>query len=143
MATEETPSPEAACVTAVVEIFDIVVVSDRGMEANAPCARHREEDLTFDKLKGLRRLEEALGEQKGCMRTAWDHAMVSVKNELVFTELDTLMVVATDAIDRVIGTAHQGGSNSNPGCLWPKGTITSDAAGRSAVDRARCTQPVC
>ena len=126
-----------------MEIFDIVVVSEGGMEANAPCARHREENLTFDKLKGLRRLEEALGEQKGCMRTAWDHEMVSVKNELVFKELDKLMVVAKDAIDRVIGTVHQGGSSSNPGCLWAKGTTPSDAAGRSAVDRARCTQPVC
>ena len=113
------------------------------MEADAPCARHREEGLTFDKLEGPRRLEEALGEQKGCMRTAWNNAIVSVKNELVFTELDTLMVVAKDVIDRVIGTVHQGGSSSNPVCLWAKGTITSDAAGRSAVDRSQCRQPVC
>ena len=31
--------------------------------------------------------------------------MVSVENELVFTELETLMVVAKDAIDGVIGTS--------------------------------------
>ena len=33
--------------------------------------------------------------------------MVSVKNELVFTELDTLVMVAKDAVDRVIGTSRR------------------------------------
>ena len=63
---------------AVVEIFDIVVVSDRGMEANAPCARHREEGLTFDKLKGLRRLEEALGENAGCTTDGGDEGCMAL-----------------------------------------------------------------
>ena len=75
-------------------------------EANAPGGRHGGDSLTFDELKVLRRLEEAFGEQKGRMRTAWDQdAMFSVKNELVFTELVSLMMVAKDAIDRVIGTS--------------------------------------
>ena len=65
----------------------------------------REKDLTLEELGGLRRLEEALEGQKGLMRTAWDGAMVSVENTLVFTELETLMVVARDPIDRVIKTS--------------------------------------
>ena len=59
----------------------------------------------YSRCEGLRRIEEALREQKGQMRRAWDDAMVSVENELVFTELETLMVVAKDAIDGVIGTS--------------------------------------
>ena len=36
------------------------------------------------------------------MCTAWNSAMVWVDNELVFTELNTLMTVARDATDKVI-----------------------------------------
>ena len=61
-----------------------------------------EEDLTLEELKGLRCLEEALEGQKGLMRMAWNNMMVSVGNALVFTELETLMIVARDAIDRII-----------------------------------------
>ena len=65
----------------------------------------REKDLTLGELGRLRRLEEAMEGQKGLMRTAWDGAMVSVENALVFTELEMLMVVARDAIGRVIKTS--------------------------------------
>jgi hypothetical protein len=43
--------------------------------------------------------------QKGLMRMAWDNVMVSVGNAVVFTELETLMVVARYAIDRIIRTS--------------------------------------
>jgi hypothetical protein len=78
---------------------------DGGGAAGASEDGRGEEDLTVEELKGLRCLEEALEGQKGLMRTAWDGVMVSVGNVLVFTELETLMVVARDAIDRIIRTS--------------------------------------
>ena len=96
------PSTDAACVN---EINDDVLVFDGGRETDAPGVRHEGEGLTIDELKGLRRLEKALGEQKGCIQRARNDAMVSIKNELVFTEMDTLVMIAIEAVDRVIGTS--------------------------------------
>ena len=56
-------------------------------------------------MRGAEKAGGGFDEQKGHMRKAWDDAMVSVKNELVFTELDTLVMVAKKVVDRVIGTA--------------------------------------
>ena len=39
------------------------------------------------------------------MKKAWDDAMVSVKNKLVFAELDTLVMVAREAVERIIRTS--------------------------------------
>ena len=96
------PSTDAACVN---EINDDVLVFDGGRETDAPGVRHEGEGLTIDELEGLRRLEKALGEQKGCIQRAQNDAMVSIKNELVFTEMDTLVMIAIEAVDRVIGTS--------------------------------------
>ena len=87
----EMPSTDAVCVT---EVSDNVPVSDSGRETDAPGARHGGEGLTIDKLEGLRKLEKALGEQKGCVRRAWNGAIEWIKNELVFMEMDTLVMIA-------------------------------------------------
>ena len=50
-------------------------------------------------MEGLRRLEKALGEQKGCIQRAWNDAMVSIKNELAFMEMDTLVMIAKEAVE--------------------------------------------
>jgi hypothetical protein len=87
---------------------DLTVDTGQGAAATSDDKR-REKDLTLEELSGLRRLEEAMEGQKGLIRTAWDGAMVSVENALVFSELEMLMVVARDAIDshQDIGTIHQ------------------------------------
>ena len=59
----EMPSTDAVCVT---EVNDNVLVSDSGRETDAPGGR---EGLSIDKLEGLRKLEKALGEQKGCIQS--------------------------------------------------------------------------
>ena len=87
----EMPSTDAVCVT---EVSDNVPVSDSRRETDAPGARHGGEGLTIDKLEGLRKLEKVLGEQKGCIQRAWNDGMVSIKNELVFMEMDTLVMIA-------------------------------------------------
>jgi hypothetical protein len=152
---EEMPSTDAACITAVEEVDGDVPVSDGGREADAPGARHGGDGLTLDKLEGLRRPEEAFGEQKGCMKKAWDDAMVSVKNELVFTELDTLVMVAREAVDRVIGTSARfvkeaqdqvpgapdaRGRRRPPHTMQPEGrTLTGQDVHNRCVDR-NCDQ---
>ena len=97
----------AAKVAATAADMKSEMVPDDRMETVALCAGHRGEGLTFDELEGLRRLRVALMEQRGCMRAAWDEVMVSVENGLVFTELETLMVVARDAVNRVIKTSER------------------------------------
>ena len=94
------------------EIVDNVV-SNVGRETDSPGARHGENGLDADKLEGLGRLKEALGELKSHMKRALDDTMVSIENELVFTELNMLMTVAREAADRVIEHQHQG--SSGPG----------------------------
>ena len=152
---EEMPSMDAACVTAVEEVDDDVPVSDGGRGTDALGARQGGDGLTLDQLEGLRRLEEAFGEQKGCMKKAWDDAMVSVKNELVFTELDTLVMVAREAVDRVIGTSARfvreardqvpgaldaRGRRRPPHTMQPEGrTLTGQDVHNRCVDR-NCDQ---
>ena len=87
----EMPSTDAVCVN---EVSDNVPVSNSRRETDTPGGRHGGKGLTIDKLEGLRRLEKALGEQKGCIQRAWNDVMVSIKNELVFMEMDTLVMIA-------------------------------------------------
>jgi hypothetical protein len=103
---EVTPPTNAAGVTEAAGVDrNNIPVSDGRRETDAPGARHEGDGLTLDKLEGLRRLEEVFGEQKSYMKRAWDDAMVSVKNKLVFAELDTLVMVAREAVERIIGTS--------------------------------------
>jgi hypothetical protein len=98
--------PAAGSAATVADMTSEIVPDDR-IETVALCARHKGGNLTFDKLEGLRRLRVALREQKGCMRTAWDDVMANVENGLVFAELETLVAVAGDAVDRVIKTSER------------------------------------
>ena len=98
--------PAAGGAATVADMRSEIVPDDR-IETVALRARHKGGGLTFDKLEGLRRLRVALREQKGCMRTSWDDVMANVENGLVFTELETLMAVAGDAVDRVIRTSER------------------------------------
>ena len=154
-AREETgQTAGVAGAAADMETSGIGADSDRRVETGVLIAGHRDEGLTFHKLGRLKRLNVALEEQKKGMRTAWDNAMVDVENGLVFTELETLVVVAKDAVDshQDIGAVHQGDSSSSPGCLWGQlgqrgvtgrwwsgGAITTGAAWKSADARAECT----
>ena len=92
----EMPSTDAVCVN---EVSNNVLISDSGRATYAPGARHGGESLSIDELEGLRRLEKALGEQKGCIQRAWNDVMVLIKNELVFMEMDTLVMIAKEAVE--------------------------------------------
>ena len=86
---------------------DMETDSNSRVETGVLIAGHKDKGLTFDELGRLKRLNVALEEQKRGLRTAWDAAMVDVENGFVFTELETLMVVAKDAVDRVIKTSER------------------------------------
>ena len=97
------PSTDAVRIVTMEE-SENGTVSDVGREDNPLCAGHHGgDDLTLDKLGGLECLEEALDEQTSYMESAQTNAMVSVRNEVVFTELDTLLTVAREAIRKIVG----------------------------------------
>ena len=50
-------------------------------------------------------LEIAFEELRSHMTMAWNNVMVLIEDELVFTEINTLMTVAREAADRVIETS--------------------------------------
>ena len=85
---------------------DIPVSSNRG-GTEAPGARHEGEGLTIDELEGLGRLGDALDEQTFFIQRVWNDAMVVITNELVFTEVDTLVIIAKEAVERVIETSKR------------------------------------
>ena len=78
---------------------DILVSSDGG-GTEAPGARHKVEGLTIDELDGLGRLGDALDEQTFLIQRVWNDAMVVITNELVFTEVDTLVIIAKEAVEK-------------------------------------------
>ena len=77
-------------------------VSDCGQETNNDGAGHEISGLDKDEMEGLAQLEEAFEDLRSHMSTAWNKAMVWVEDELIFTEMNTLMTVARDATDKVI-----------------------------------------
>ena len=58
--------------------------------------------LDEDEWDGLRRIAETFESVRSDMATAWNKAMIWIDDELVFTRLNTLMMVAKEATDRVI-----------------------------------------
>jgi hypothetical protein len=78
---------------------DKPVSRDRG-GTEAPGARHEGEGLTIDELEGLGRLGDALDEQTFFIQRVWNDAMVVITNELVFTEVDTLVIIAKEAVEK-------------------------------------------
>ena len=88
-------------------------------------------------MKGLAQLEEAFEDLRSHMSMAWNNAMVWVEDELIFTEMKTLMTVARDATDKVIeATArvakdHQDNESEGTGKrLWKtsmRGTLVGPA----------------
>ena len=69
--------------------------------------------LDKDERNRLKCLAESFENPGGHMATAWNSAMVWVDNELVFTRLNMLMVVAKDATDRVIEATSRAEMNAN------------------------------
>ena len=69
--------------------------------------------LDEDERNGLKRLAESFENLRGHMATAWNSAMVWVDNEMVFMRLNTLMVVAKDATDRIIVATARAEMNAN------------------------------
>ena len=72
------------------------------MDRNSGSARHEGGGLDDDEIEGLAWLETAFDELRCHMTEAWNDAMVWVEDELVFTEMNTLMTVAREAADKVI-----------------------------------------
>jgi hypothetical protein len=81
-----------------------IPVSSNGGGTEAPGARHKGEGLTID---GLGRLGDALDEQTFFIHRVWNEAMVVITNDLVFTEVDTLVIIAKEAVERVIETSKR------------------------------------
>ena len=79
-----------------------------GQENEPSGARHpTENDEALSKLGGLKGLEHTLSEQTSQIGNArTDAATTTIKNGLVFTELDTLMTVAWEAIGQVRTSAR-------------------------------------
>ena len=104
---EDKDSPTATRAVCLGARYEVVSrsISAGGRETDSLGARHRGGDLDADELEGLERLERAFVELKSHMTKAWDDAMISIEDKLVFTELDTLMTVAREAADRVIETS--------------------------------------
>ena len=96
-------SPELA-IDMTTNGADVVAdsVSDCGQETNNDGAGHEISGLDKDEMEGLAQLEEAFEDLRSHMSTAWNKAMVWVEDELIFTEMNTLMTVARDATDKVI-----------------------------------------
>ena len=135
---EKTPSTDALCEERICE--DVPVSSNEG-GTDAPGARHEGEGLTIGKLEGLGKLERALGEQTFHIQRAWNDAMVSIKNGLVFTEVDTQVMIAKEAVDRVIETSRRfigEAQDQAPGSpdTRAKETAANDTVGKSGVDRS-------
>jgi hypothetical protein len=99
-----TLSGRHACKGARNTVID-TLVSDVRRETDSSGAGHTGGDLDDDELEGLERLQTAFEELKSHMTEAWDDAMVLVEDELVFTEINTLMTVAREAADKVIETS--------------------------------------
>ena len=78
------------------------LVSDGGQETNIDGARHGISGLDKDKMEGLAQLKEAFEDLRSHISTAWNNAMVWVEDELIFTDMNTLMTVAKEATDKVI-----------------------------------------
>jgi hypothetical protein len=72
-------------------------------------------NLDEDEQKGLKRLAETFENLRSHISTAWNNAMVWVDDELVFTELNTLMTVARDAADKVIEATSRAEKNNREG----------------------------
>jgi hypothetical protein len=77
---------------------------------------------------------------KRAVYRAWNDVMVSVKNELVFMEMDTLMMIAKEAVEssepRHNSSEAQDQAPVGLDTLGRKKTIANDAAGKSKVDRS-------
>ena len=68
--------------------------------------------LDKDKQEGLQRITKTFESIRSSMATAWNKAMVWIDNELVFSRLNTLMLVAKDATDRVIEATTRAEANA-------------------------------
>ena len=68
--------------------------------------------LEEDERDGLRRIADTFESVRSDMATAWNKAMIWIDNELVFTRLNTLMMVAKEAADRVIDATSRAEANA-------------------------------
>ena len=68
--------------------------------------------LDEDERDGLRRNAETFESVRSDMATAWNKAMIWIDDELVFTRLNTLMMVAKEAADRVIEATSRAEANA-------------------------------
>ena len=100
----QTLSGRYACSGARSTVIDNLV-SDVRRETDSSGAGHTGRDHDDNELEGLKRLQTAFEELKSHMTEAWNDAMVLVEDELVFTEINTLMTVAREAADKVIETS--------------------------------------
>jgi hypothetical protein len=102
---EDMPSTNAARIVMVEEPKNDTV-SDGGQETGPLGAGHQAgDDKALGELKGLKGLGKTLSEQTGHIGRGRNDAIMSIKNDLVFTELDTLVMVAREAIGKVVGTS--------------------------------------
>jgi hypothetical protein len=102
---EETPSTNAVR-SVTVEEPQKDTVPDGGRGTGPLGAGHPAGDnKALGELRGLMGLGKTLSEQTSHIGRARNDAIMTIKNGLVFTELDTLVTVAREAIGKVVGTS--------------------------------------
>jgi hypothetical protein len=81
-------------------------VPDGGQGTKPSGAGHPAGDnKALGELRGLMGLGQTLSKQTSHIGKARNEATTTIKNGLVFTELDTLVTVAREAIGKVVGTS--------------------------------------